>query len=66
MLKSRSHILLFTGIAIGGQFVVGCSNPKPWPESPLYETPMNGPNWAPPIPVLGYAVKKVNERLAYY
>ena len=27
---------------------VGCSAPKPWPESPLYETPANDPNWEAP------------------
>lgn len=26
----------------------GCSNPKPWPESPLYETPVNDPEWRIP------------------
>lgn len=26
----------------------GCSNPKDWPESPLYETPVNDPNWQRP------------------
>jgi len=29
-------------------FLVGCSNPKPWPASPLYETPVNDPNWVAP------------------
>jgi len=32
----------------GYLFLVGCSNPKPWPESPLYETPVNDPNWDAP------------------
>ena len=27
---------------------VGCTSPKPWPQSPLYETPVNDPNWNPP------------------
>jgi hypothetical protein len=26
----------------------GCSNPLLWPESPLYETPTNDPNWVAP------------------
>ena len=26
----------------------GCSNPLPWPESPLYETPSNDPDWEAP------------------
>jgi len=29
-------------------FLVGCSYPAPWPESPLYETPTNDPNWVAP------------------
>lgn len=29
-------------------FLAGCSNPKPWPKSPLYETPVNDPNWEAP------------------
>lgn len=26
----------------------GCSKPKPWPESPLYATPVNDPAWVAP------------------
>jgi hypothetical protein len=29
-------------------FVVGCSSPLPWPESPLYEEPNNDLNWEVP------------------
>jgi hypothetical protein len=36
--------LLFVGCSNPG----GCSNPKPWPDSPLYETPTNDPNWVAP------------------
>ncbi len=35
-------------IIIGIALTAGCSRPKPWPESPLYETPANDPNWTPP------------------
>ncbi len=28
--------------------LAGCSNPKPWPQSPLYVTPINDPNWQAP------------------
>lgn len=28
--------------------LVGCSYPLPWPQSPLYETPTNDPNWNAP------------------
>lgn len=27
---------------------LGCSKPKDWPASPLYETPANDPGWVPP------------------
>jgi len=29
-------------------FVLGCSFPLPWPESPLYETPTNDASWVAP------------------
>lgn len=28
--------------------IAGCSTPLPWPNSPLYETPANDPNWVAP------------------
>lgn len=31
-----------------GLSTVGCSSPKPWPKSPLYEAPINDPNWTAP------------------
>lgn len=31
-----------------GLFSAGCSSPKPWPESPLYEAPANDPAWVAP------------------
>jgi hypothetical protein len=33
---------------VGCSNPVGCSSPMPWPESPLYETPTNDPNWVAP------------------
>ena len=36
------------GAVAAGLFAVGCSNPKPWPQSPLYETPANNPGWEAP------------------
>ena len=36
------------GVVIGCLFLIGCSNPKPWPGSPLYEIPNNDPNWQAP------------------
>jgi hypothetical protein len=41
-------------VVAGGLFLVGCtnptgcSNPLPWPASPLYEPPTNDPNWEAP------------------
>ncbi len=33
---------------LGALGMVGCSAPLPWPESPLYETPSNDPDWVAP------------------
>lgn len=33
---------------VGCSNPVGCSSPLPWPESPLYETPTNDPDWIAP------------------
>ena len=40
-----SFLALFS---TGGFAVFGCALPKPWPASPLYETPANDPAWQPP------------------
>jgi hypothetical protein len=40
--------VLFTGTVIGCLLALGCSNPKSWPESPLYETPTNDADWKGP------------------
>lgn len=54
MLTSIRQVLART-VAVGScLFFVGCSNPVgcsgplPWPESPLYETPADDPNWVGP------------------
>lgn len=49
MLTSFSPVLTLTAVVTGCLFLVGCSAPKPWPESPLYETPSNDPNWDAPV-----------------
>ncbi len=33
---------------VGCSNPIGCSSPLPWPESPLYDTPINDPNWVAP------------------
>ena len=48
MLMSFSPVLTVTAVVAGCLFLVGCSNPEPWPESPLYGTPSNDPNWEAP------------------
>jgi len=35
-------------VGAGCLLLAGCSSPLPWPESPLYDTPTNDPNWAAP------------------
>jgi len=35
-------------VGAGCLLLAGCSSPLPWPESPLYDTPANDPNWAAP------------------
>jgi len=40
--------LSLTAGAIASLLFTGCSSPKPWPESPLYATPANDPEWQPP------------------
>jgi len=47
-MRSLSPRLTFIGAIVGCLFVVGCSNPKPWPRSPLYKTPVSNPNWEAP------------------
>lgn len=50
MSKPCSYSMFLTAIAAGGLFLAGCSVALPllWPESPLYETPVNDPNWVAP------------------
>ena len=46
MLSSSSGTV--TVVAAGCLLLAGCFGPLPWPESPLYETPTNDPDWAAP------------------
>ncbi len=48
MLKSSSPVVTLVAAAAGSLLFAGCSMPLPWPESPLYETPSNDPNWVAP------------------
>jgi hypothetical protein len=47
-MRSRSSSVALIALIAGCLVAVGCSNPKPWPQSPLYETPANDPNWEAP------------------
>ncbi len=40
--------LLLALILTGALGLTGCSSPKPWPESPLYDAPENEPAWVAP------------------
>lgn len=42
------HFVTAAVAAAGCLLFAGCSVPQPWPESPLYETPANDPNWVAP------------------
>jgi hypothetical protein len=43
-----SPVVTLTAMTASCLLVAGCSIPLPWPESPLYETPTNDPNWVAP------------------
>lgn len=47
-MKSPMTPLLLVLIVTGALGLTGCSSPKPWPESPLYEAPINDPAWVAP------------------
>ena len=48
MLTSSSPVVTLAAVAAGCLLLAGCSMPQPWPETPLYETPTNDPNWVAP------------------
>jgi hypothetical protein len=48
MLASPSPVVKLAAVTAGCLLLAGCSIPLPWPESPLYETPTNDPNWVRP------------------
>jgi hypothetical protein len=45
---SFPQLVTLTAVAAGCLLVTGCSIALPWPESSLYETPTNDPNWVAP------------------
>lgn len=48
MLRNVFRSSAIAGSALACLMVSGCSQPQPWPASPLYATPSNDPNWEPP------------------
>jgi hypothetical protein len=46
--KAKYPILPLASVVLVGLFCVGCSQPAPWPASPLYAAPANDPSWVPP------------------
>ncbi len=42
------QVSMFAVVCLGSMLFAGCSQPKPWPESPLYPTPENDPDWEAP------------------
>lgn len=48
MSTSFSHGVSLAVAAAIGLLLAGCSVPLPWPESPLYDSPADDPNWVAP------------------
>ncbi len=48
MVKLCAPKLMLITACLGSVLFSGCSNPKPWPESPLYEAPADTPGWNAP------------------
>lgn len=48
MLKSWGSMLITKTLLVSALVSVGCSIPRPWPESPLYEVPADDPDWISP------------------
>jgi len=48
MLTSRFPVVSLTAATAVCLLTVGCWLPLPWPESPLYDTPANDPDWVRP------------------
>lgn len=49
MQMSSAPVVTRVAIAASCLLLCGCSTPQPWPESPLYQTPANDPNWTAPM-----------------
>lgn len=49
MITRVLRVLVVTTLLAALSTLTGCSIPKPWPPSPLYESPINDTNWTPPV-----------------
>lgn len=58
-------ISAFTVATAAYSLVAGCSIPLTWPDSPLYETPTNHPDWVPPMDK-GAAIAAMAGHYAHY
>lgn len=48
MVKVSAPKLTLDAVFLVSFMLAGCSSPKPWPESPLYEVPADNPSWEAP------------------
>ncbi|MBK9121296.1 MAG: hypothetical protein IPM18_17075 [Phycisphaerales bacterium] len=65
MLRLTAPMMPLATLATGCLLLTGCSLPLPWPESPLYETPADDPNWVAPA-TREAAVAAMAGRYAHY
>ncbi len=48
MVKVSLPKVTLAAVAFGSFLLAGCTSPKPWPDSPLYEAPAGNPDWEAP------------------
>lgn len=63
MSKPLLHSVILGGMILCFAFSNGCA--PPWPDSPLYEPPVNDPNWTPPA-TLEEAMGALEGHYAHY
>lgn len=64
-MKFNNNKLLMLVLVLGCLFNLGCSKPLPWPDSPLYELPVNDPAWIPPA-TMDEAINAMAGHYAHY
>lgn len=63
MSKKFLHIVILSGMIFCCALSTGCS--PPWPDSPLYDTPVNDPSWSPPA-TMAEAMAALEGHYAHY